>query len=103
MIRRFTSGPNPSPRVSSYESRRLARLMRVAVFDAVKAREVRGAFGGRDDVVGRQRVLRVRQRDRHDLRAEPLKSVDRGAHRRLHRRVHALDEILRGHADAQAA
>ena len=46
-----------------------------AVADAVVAGEVRGGLGRRHDVVGRQRIFRVRQRDVDDLgpgRAQPF-------------------------------
>ena len=56
----------------------------VAVADAVEAREVRARLGRRDDVVGRQRVLGVRQADLHARAAQLLDArdglVEAGAH-----------------------
>ena len=73
----------------------------LAVADAVEAREIGRALRRGDDVIDRDRVLRVRQRDLDDLRALAFVFLDGGAHRLLHLGVDALDEIFLRHAEAQ--
>ena len=106
MIRRFTSGPKPAARVRLYIDVQIAVAVDAqAVADAVEAGEVRRRLGGRDQVVGRQRVRRVRQPARLDGRAEPLGQrerliealADAGLDPAL-----AADQLL-GHAEPDAA
>ena len=91
MMRRLTSAPKPSWRVRVYmSSRSLASSRAQAVAHAVEAREVRGGLGGREHVVGRQRVRRVRQAHLADLRAELLGARERGVEGVEHARFDAL-------------
>ena len=76
---------------------------RVAVAHAVVAREVRRRLRRHDDVVRREAVVGVRQRDLLDDRARALQGVDRVADPRLDARLHALHEVLRRQAEALAA
>ena len=71
-----------------------------AVLDAVVAGQVGAALGGGDDVVGRQTVVRVRQRDFLDPGAGPLHGRDRLADAGRHAGLHAVDEVLLGQRDA---
>src|SRR4029079_16266022 len=80
----------------------VARRLAQPIPHAVVARQIGRRFGRRDDVVGRQRVLGVRQRYLDDLGAgglEPLRPllpefVDLGCH--------ALDPVFPGNADLDA-
>ena len=98
MIRRFTSGPKPSPRVRGHHLDRVGALGSVPVADAVVAREVRGRLRGSDQVVGGQGVLGVRERRLAHLGAQCREPVHRGAHRVAHARLDALAERLRDDA-----
>ncbi len=70
MMRRFTSAPNPAPRVRLVHlDEAVARRARSAVADAVVAREVRARLGGGDQVVDGDRVPAVRQLDVDERRA----------------------------------
>ena len=103
MMRRLTSGPKPSPRVRSYMSSRSTGVgAAVAVAHAVEARQVRARLGRRDDVVGRQRVLGVRQADLDAGAAQLLDARHGLVEARAHARLDAGGQVLRGHADAQA-
>src|SRR3546814_18481157 len=73
-----------------------------AVAHAIIAREVRGGLGRRDDVVGRQRVFRVGQRDLADLRARGLQPFDALPPQFLHLRRHAGGLLFLTAADAHA-
>ena len=73
-----------------------------AVAHAVIAREVGRSLGGRDDVVGRQRVLGVRQADVVDGGAGRLEPGDALLPQLVDLLRHALDAVLLRHADAQA-
>ena len=74
----------------------------LAVADAVVALEVRRSLSRRDEVVRGDRVLRVRQGDLDDFRAELLILLDGRAHSLLDFRVHALDKVLLRQADLEA-
>ena len=83
---------------------RIAGLRRaVAVADAVVAREVRGALGCGDDVIGAHRIFRVRQGDRPDLAAQPAVIFDRRLHRGTHLGIEAFAEILLRDAELPAS
>ena len=56
---------------------------RSAVADAVEPREIRRRLRRRDDVISRDRVIRVRQGNLHNLRAEFLRIFSRRRPRRL--------------------
>ena len=71
MIRRLTSAPKPWPRVAQVVGEDVALAEPRAVADAVVAGEVGRRLGRRDDVVGREAVVRVRQADVLDRRARP--------------------------------
>ena len=104
MMRRFTSGPKPWLRVFSYISREIARAFRAEpISDAVVARKVRAGFGRRDDVIGRDRVRRVRQVDVDELGAARAQNIERAVETAADRRLHALFEHLSRHAESHAA
>ena len=65
-----------------------------AVAHAVIAGEVGRGLGRRDDVVGRQRVFRVRQRDVDDLGAGILQPGDALLPERLDLGRHAVDAVF---------
>ena len=67
----------------------------------VEAREVRGALGGCDDVVGGHGQWQVRAADLTDLDAETLVDRDRLANPLLAAAVEALVEELAHHADGE--
>ena len=92
MMRRLTSGPKPSWRVRVYmSSRSVGVLGAQPVADAVEAGEVRGGLGGRQHVVGRQRVRRVREVDlAHARRRAPRRALERGVEGVEHARFDAL-------------
>ena len=73
-----------------------------AVADAVIAREVGRRLGRRDDVVGRQRVFGVRQRDVDDLGAGVLQPGDALLPERLDLLRHAVDAVFLRDADLHA-
>ena len=105
MMRRFTSAPKPAARVRWYISSRLPpRVGAQAVADAVVAREVRARLGGGDQVVGRDRVLGVRQRDRLDRRRRAARA-SRTAARTAASTSGCMPstKYSRGSADAQPA
>src|SRR5690606_3601881 len=79
----------------------LARYAK-AIANAVVAREVRGRFGRRDNVIGRQRVLRMRQRDVDDLRAGVLEPRNPLLPELLDFFRHTVDTVLLRDADAQS-
>ena len=63
-----------------------------------------GAGLGRgDDIVGWQGVLRMGQRHVNNLGAQGLEGANRLAGGYLDAWLHPLDEVLAGHAHAQAA
>eukprot|EP01035_Chromulina_nebulosa_P035021 gene35021-47054_t len=68
---------------------------------AVVAGQVRRGLGRGDDVVGRQGVFGVRQRDLDDLRPGVLQPVDAVLPELLDLGRHAVDAILLRHPDAQ--
>ena len=78
-MRRFTSAPKPA-RGLAVKFNRVGAVHARAVTNAVEAREVRRSFRGRDDVVSRRGIIRVRQGNLHDFRAELFQF--------LHRRIH---------------
>ena len=65
-----------------------------AIADAVESREIRARLRRRDQIVNRHRIIGVRQRNLHHLRAEVGELADRRAHRGLHFPVHARDKIF---------
>ena len=69
---------------------------------AVVARQIRACLGRRDDVVGGQRHVAVRQTDLLDRGALLLEQPDRVPDRLLHRRFHARHEVFLWHAQAHA-
>ena len=73
----------------------------MAVVDAVVAGQVARRLGRGHEVVGRDGVRAVRQRDFLDRRAQPFVDLQRGADRLLDLGVEALAEILAGHADGE--
>src|SRR5438093_5570078 len=73
-----------------------------SVAHAIVAREVRGGFRGRHDVIGRQRVFGMRQRDLDDLGAGGLEPGDALFPQLLDLRRHAVDAIFLRHADLEA-
>src|SRR5690606_17934070 len=72
-----------------------------AVFHAVVAGEVRRSLGGRDNVVGRQRVFRVRQRDVADGGAFGGEPGDALLPKLLDLRGHALHAVFARNPDGQ--
>ena len=97
----MTSAPKPASRVCGVHAEQAAgRVLAEAVAHAVVAGEVRGALGGRDQVVGGEAVRRVRQVHRLDRRAERAGHVERLVEGREHAGLDALaGELLR---DAEA-
>ena len=73
-----------------------------AVAHAVIAREVGRGFRRRHDVIGRQRVFRVRQRDIDHLGAGILQPCDALAPQRLDLARHAVEAVLLRNADLHA-
>src|SRR6202023_1808918 len=71
--------------------------------DAVIAREVRGRFRRRANVVGGERVFGHRQADVDRFGARRLEPVDAALPQRFDLARHAVDAILPGNADPQAA
>ena len=77
MMRRLTSAPKPvGAGRGIHVVERLHALDAQAVADAVIAGEVGRGFGGRDDVIGRQRIFGVRQADLDRRRAGVLQPFD---------------------------
>ena len=76
----------------------LRRRRAVAVTDAVVAAEIRGGFGGRDDVVGVETVLGVRKRDFADFAALGPVKRDGLFDRCRNFGIEALREIFLGDA-----
>ena len=72
------------------------------VADAIIARQVRRRLGHADKVVGRDGVLRVRQRHRHQRGARTRQLVDGGTHGGLDLGIHAGLEVFLGHAHTHA-
>ena len=100
--RRFTSRPKPAARVFSYMSMMSSASTAQAVAHAIIAREVRRGLGRRDDVIGGQRIFRVRQRDVDDLGAGGREPFDPLLPQRLDLVRHAVDAIFLRHAELQA-
>jgi hypothetical protein len=73
-----------------------------AVAHAIIAGEVRRGFGGRDDIVGRQRIFRVRERDVDDLGAGILSQAMPLLPQRLDLVRHAVDAVFLRDADLHA-
>ena len=73
-----------------------------AVAHTVIARQVRGGFGGRDDVIGRQRVFGMRQGDVDDLGTRGTVPVDALLPQRLDLFRHAVHAVFGGNADLHA-
>ena len=73
-----------------------------AVADAIIASEVRRGFGRRDDVIGRQRIFRMRQADLDDLGARVAKPFDALVPQGVDVGGHAVDPIFLGNTDALA-
>ena len=103
MMRRLTSAPKPAARVAAYmSSRPPSRRLAQPVAHAVIAGEVRRGLGRRDDVIGRQRILRVRQADLDRLGARVAQPFDALVPQRVDLRGHAVDAIFGGNSDALA-
>ena len=75
---------------------------RSAVTDAVEPREIGRGLGGGDDVISGHRVIRVRQGNFHDLRAEFLKLFHGGVHGGFHFRVKTADHVFLRQTEFQA-
>ena len=76
-MRRFTSAPKPSSRLLAIHIGQGFRLRGArCVAHAVKARQVGRSLGGGDNVVNRNGVLGVRQRDLDDLAAGPAQPIN---------------------------
>jgi hypothetical protein len=79
------------------------RIAAMTVAHAVVAGQVSGGFGGRDDVVGGNGQFRAWQGDVHERRTERLVIRQGLADYRFHAVIESTTEVLRGHADTQAA
>src|SRR6266540_2460837 len=105
-LRTYQAGKGARGRNSWNPARRVVDALDAAFYAAFANVESTGKVGAglgrRDDVVDRQRVLGVRQRDVDDLGAGVAQHVERRAHGRLDSRLHAVDEVLARHAHAQA-
>ena len=106
MIRRLTSAPKPAARVAPVHRHQVAVAVDPqSVANAVEARQVRRRLGRRDQVIGRQRVWRVRKPARLDRGAEalgePRASPRSSPARRARCRPLGADQLL-GHAESDA-
>ena len=103
MIRRFTSAPKPRPASRHHlDDVGVSPGARQPVPDAVVTRQVRRALGGGDQVVRRQGVVGVRQRDLADRAPSPS---SRSTAARTAPAIAGLDplaEALGDHAHPQA-
>ena len=102
MIRRLTSAPKPCAARREVVGEDIAVAQPRTEPDAVVAGEVRRRFGGSDDVVRRQAVVRVRQADRLDDGARRLERGDGFADPGLDALLHAGHEVLLRQAEALA-
>src|SRR5207244_11258019 len=93
-----------APRSLVHVPQAVARLaQRGAVLDSVVARQVGAGLGRRDQVVGGQAVLGVRQADFAELGAQALQMGGGLFDRRLDARLHAFDgEVLARQRQADA-
>ena len=74
----------------------------MAVADAVEAGEIGGGLGGGEDVIDGHGVIGVREGDFDDLGAEGFVMLDGAQDGGVYLGVDAVDEILAGHAEADA-
>ena len=102
-MRRLTSGAEAAAPGRQVVRQDIAAAHGVAVADAVVAGQVGRRLGRRDDVVGREAVVGVRQVDVDDLGAGRLQRRDRLPDACLDARLHARHEVLARQAEAHAA
>ena len=102
-MRRWTSAPKPAARALHVGLGEVPALDPQPEPHAVIAGEVGRSLGRGDDVVGRQRVSGVWQRDLHQLRTLGSQPVRTALPDRRHLGRHAGDRIFLRDADAQAA